>query len=205
MKTVPNIILASKSARRKEIFEHLGLRPTVLVSGADENIPETDPRLFVEEAAKRKIDAVKHLCSKSDLIIASDTIVFYNGKILGKPNGKSQAIEMLSLLSGTTHKVISGIAVTYNGKTVTSHETTEVTFRKIDQKEVIAYINTGEPFDKAGGYGIQDIAAIFTEKINGDYLNVVGLPVFRLFSLLKLEFQLDFFDFLPEKNNTIKY
>ena len=113
MKTVPNIILASKSARRKEIFEHLGLRPTVLVSGADENIPETDPRLFVEEAAKRKIDAVKHLCSKSDLIIASDTIVFYNGKILGKPNGKSQAIEMLSLLSGTTHKVISGIIATY--------------------------------------------------------------------------------------------
>ncbi len=197
MKTVPNIILASKSPRRKEMLEHLGLKPTVIVSNADENVSETlSPERFVEEVSLRKAEAVKPLCKESDLIIASDTVVYCDGKILGKPHGEKEALDMLSLLSGKAHKVTSGLAVIYNGRTVLSHETTEVTFRKISESEALSYVKTGEPFDKAGGYGIQDRASVFTEKINGDYLNVVGLPVYRLFSLLKTEYGLDFFDFI---------
>ncbi len=197
MKTVPKIILASKSARRKEILENLGLNPTVIVSNADENVSENlSPERFVEDVSLRKAEAVKPLCKEGDLIIASDTVVYCDGKILGKPKDEKEALYMLSLLSGTTHKVTSGLAVIYNSKTVLSHETTEVTFRQISESEALSYVRTGEPYDKAGGYGIQDRAAVFTESINGDYLNVVGLPVYRLFSLLKTEYGLDFFDFI---------
>ena len=197
MKNVPNIILASKSPRRKEMLEHLGLTPTVIVSNADENVSESlSPERFVEEVSLRKAEAVRPLCKDSDLIIASDTVVVCEGKILGKPHGEKEALEMLSLLSDTTHRVISGLAVIFNGKTVLSHETTEVTFRKIEESEALAYVKTGEPYDKAGAYGIQDRASVFTERISGDYLNVVGLPVFRLFSLLKSEYGIDFFDLI---------
>lgn len=197
MKNVPNIILASKSPRRKEMLEHLGLTPTVIVSNADENVSESlSPERFVEEVSLRKAEAVRPLCKDSDLIIASDTVVVCEGKILGKPHGEKEALEMLSLLSDTTHRVISGLAVIFNGKTVLSHETTEVTFRKIEEAEALAYVKTGEPYDKAGAYGIQDRASVFTERISGDYLNVVGLPVFRLFSLLKSEYGIDFFDLI---------
>ena len=197
MKNVPNIILASKSPRRKERLEHLGLTPTVIVSNADENVSESlSPERFVEEVSLRKAEAVRPLCKDSDLIIASDTVVVCEGKILGKPHGEKEALEMLSLLSDTTHRVISGLAVIFNGKTVLSHETTEVTFRKIEEAEALAYVKTGEPYDKAGAYGIQDRASVFTERISGDYLNVVGLPVFRLFSLLKSEYGIDFFDLI---------
>ena len=197
MKNLPNIILASKSARRKEILEHLGLKPTVIVSGADENVSESlTPERFVEEVSMRKAEAVKPLCGENDLIIASDTVVYCNGRILGKPHDEKEALEMLALLSGTTHKVTSGLAIIYKGRTVLSHETTEVTFRKISDAEALAYVRTNEPYDKAGGYGIQDRASVFTERICGDYLNVVGLPVFRLFSVLKSEYGIDFFDLI---------
>ncbi len=197
MKTVPNIILASKSPRRKEMLEHLGLKPTVIVSNADENVSETlSPERFVEEVSLRKAEAVKPLCKEGDLIIASDTVVYCDGKILGKPHSEKEALDMLSLLSGKAHKVTSGLALIYNGRTVLSHETTEVTFRSIGEAEALAYVRTNEPYDKAGGYGIQDRASVFVEKINGDYLNVVGLPVYRLFSILKSEYGIDFFDLI---------
>ena len=179
------------------MLEHLGLTPTIIVSNADENVDKTlSPERFVEEVSLRKADAVRPLCKDTDLIIASDTVVVCEGKILGKPHGEKEALEMLSLLSGTTHKVISGLALIFNGKTVLSHETTEVTFRKIDKEEALAYVKTGEPYDKAGAYGIQDRASVFTERISGDYLNVVGLPVFKLFSLLKSEYGINFFDLI---------
>lgn len=197
MNKTPNIILASKSARRREILEHLGLKLTVRVSNADESVPGSpSPERYAEEVSLRKAEAVKPMCKSGDLIIASDTAVYCNGRILGKPHSEKEAHEMLSGLSGTTHTVTSGIAVIYNGKTALAHETTEVTFRKISETEISEYVKTGEPFDKAGGYGIQDRAAVFTERINGDYLNVVGLPVYRLFSLLKSDFGLDFFDLI---------
>lgn len=197
MKNNVKIILASKSARRKEILEHLGLTPTIIVSNADENVSEKlTPERFVEEVSLRKAEAVKSLCGENDLIIASDTVVYCGERILGKPRDEKEALEMLSLLSGTTHSVTSGLAIIYKGKTVLSHETTEVTFRKISEEEALAYVHTSEPYDKAGGYGIQDRASVFTEKISGDYLNVVGLPVYRLFSVLNKEYGIDLFDLI---------
>ncbi len=194
LNTSPRIILASASARRKEILTHLGLNPEIAVSNADEELdPSTPPRLYTEELSLRKAKAVKPSFSDSCLIIASDTVVCADGKILGKPTSNEDAFSMLSLLSGSTHSVISGIAVLYDGKVSVASEVTEVTFRAIPEREIYDYINTGEPFDKAGAYGIQDIASVFVEKINGDYFNVVGLPVFRLFELLKRDFGLDYF------------
>ena len=194
MNTSPRIILASASARRKEILTHLGLNPEIAVSNADENIdPTTPPRLYTEELSLRKASAVKPDFGDDCLIIASDTVVYAGGKILGKPADRDDAFSMLSMLSGSTHSVISGIAVLYDGKVSVTSEVTDVTFRSIPEREIYDYISTGEPFDKAGAYGIQDIASVFVEKINGDYFNVVGLPVFRLFELLKREFGLDYF------------
>lgn len=194
MNTSPRIILASASARRKEILTHLGLNPEIAVSNADENIdPATPPRLYTEELSLRKAKAVKPDFGDDCLIIASDTVVCAGGRILGKPADRDDAFSMLSMLSGSTHSVISGIAVLYDGKVSVTSEVTDVTFRSIPEREIYDYISTGEPFDKAGAYGIQDIASVFVEKINGDYFNVVGLPVFRLFELLKRDFGLDYF------------
>ncbi len=189
------MILASASARRREILNHLGLHPEIAVSNADESLdPSTPPRLYTEELSLRKAKAVKPNYGDDCLILASDTVVYANGRILGKPADRSDAFSMLSLLSGSTHSVISGIAVLYDGKVSVASEVTDVTFRNIPEREIYDYIDTGEPFDKAGAYGIQDIASVFVEKINGDYFNVVGLPVFRLFDVLKRDFGLDYFE-----------
>ena len=194
MNTSPRIILASASARRKEILTHLGINPEIAISNADENIdPLTPPRLYTEELSLRKAMAVKPGFGDDCLIIASDTVVCAQGRILGKPVDKDDAFSMLSMLSGSTHSVISGITVLYDGKVSVTSEVTDVTFRNIPEREIYDYISTGEPFDKAGAYGIQDAASVFVEKINGDYFNVVGLPVFRLFELLKRDFGLDYF------------
>lgn len=194
MNSSPRIILASASARRREILTHLGLDPEIAVSHADESLdPTTPPRLYTEELSLRKAKAVKDGYGDDCLIIASDTVVYADGSILGKPKDRDDAYSMLSRLSGSTHSVISGIAVMHGGKTAVTSETTEVTFRDIPESEIYRYIDTGEPFDKAGAYGIQDIASVFVERINGDYFNVVGLPVFRLFELLKRDFGLDYF------------
>lgn len=194
MNSSPKLILASASARRREILNHLGLYPEIAVSNADENLdPSTPPRLYTEELSLRKAKAVKSNYGDDCLILASDTVVYANGRILGKPADRNDAFSMLSLLSGSTHSVISGIAVLYDGKVSVASEVTDVTFRAIPEREIYDYIDTGEPFDKAGAYGIQDIASVFVEKINGDYFNVVGLPVFRLFDVLKRDFGLDYF------------
>ncbi len=193
------IILASKSPRRREIIEHLGLNVRVMVSGADESgIHNPEPEKLTEELSLIKAQAVLpdalQRYGSDTLVIASDTVVYAGGEILGKPKGRSDAFRMLHLLSGSLHSVVSGIAVVYKGRTVTAHETTSVKFRALSDTEIERYINSGEPFDKAGGYGIQDGASVFIERIDGDYFNVVGLPVYRLFSVLRESFGLDFFE-----------
>lgn len=196
MKNIPTLVLASQSIRRQEILRHLGLELKIIVSDADENITEKlSPEEFTERLSIRKAEAVLPLCDKNDMIIAGDTVVALGDEIFGKPTDREDAFRMLSALSGTTHKVVSGIAVCYGGKTAVSHEVTEVTFRSLSEAEINAYIDTGEPFDKAGSYGLQDKASVFVEKINGDYFNVVGLPVFRMFRLIKEHFGIDYFDF----------
>lgn len=197
MKKIPDIVLASKSARRKEILTHLGLEPKIIVSDADESIEDKlSPERFTEVLSLRKAEAVKPYVGEGQLVIASDTVVCRNGVIYGKPRDFSDAVDMLTSLSGSTHKVVSGVAVMYDGKVAVSHEVTEVTFRALSESEIIRYVQTNEPFDKAGGYGIQDKASVFVSRIDGDYYNVVGLPVFRLFSILKDDFGLDYFDLL---------
>ena len=186
MNTSPKIILASASARRKEILTHLGLNPEIAVSNADENLdPLTPPRLYTEELSLRKAKAVKPSFGDDCLIIASDTVVCAHGRILGKPVDKDDAFSMLSMLSGSTHSVISGIAVLYDGKASVTSEVTDVTFRNIPEREIYDYISTGEPFDKAGAYAVQGLASMWIKGLDGDYFNVVGLPVYKLNTLVK--------------------
>ena len=193
------IILASQSARRRDILENLGIKFDIKVSRVDESMSaELTPGENVETVSMRKAAAVAEelgLTEADDaLVIASDTVVVCDGLILGKPRNKAHATEMMGMLSGRRHSVISGIAVIYRGKRVFSHEVTEVEFRPLTDSEIEAYVSTDEPYDKAGGYGIQDKAAIFVSGIHGDYLNVVGLPVFKLFRILENEFGIGYFD-----------
>ncbi|MBR2474045.1 MAG: septum formation protein Maf [Clostridia bacterium] len=191
---IPEIILASASARRREILTHLGLEPRILVSDADETVDRVlTPELFTEELSLRKAQAVMPLIKRDQLLIASDTVVAKGDTIFGKPHSEKEAFDMLSALSGSTHKVVSGVALSLNGQTSVTHDVTLVTFRELSKTEILRYVESGEPFDKAGGYGIQDTASVFIEKIDGEYFNVVGLPVYKMFSVLKSDFGLDYF------------
>ena len=194
MNNFPNIVLASQSARRRDILCHLGFEPKIIVSEADENIAEKlTPEMFTEQVSLRKAQTVLPLCDENDMVIAGDTVVALGDEIFGKPTDREDAFRMLSRLSGRVHKVVSGVAICYGGKIVVGHDVTEVTFREISEEEIRAYVETGEADDKAGSYGLQDKASVFVEKINGDYFNVVGLPVFKLFQLIKNNFGISYF------------
>lgn len=187
------IILASKSPRRREILENLGVDFEVFTTDADENCDTSNPYMLVEELALRKGQAAYNaLSSRPDiddtLVISSDTVVYCKGSILGKPYNKENSVKMLQLLNDGYNEVISGVAVTYRGKTASAHEITKVYFDKMSEDDIDFYAGTGEPFDKAGGYAIQGLAIPWIKGIEGDYFNVVGLPVKRLFDLLRDEF-----------------
>ena len=189
-------ILASASPRRREILSNLGLEFTVLVADADETCDITDPGERVEFISLKKCLAArdKLLAEGMDpadtetVIIASDTLVTLDGEFLGKPRDKDDAVRMIDMLEGRTHTVASGIAVWHKGRTVTAHELTGVTFAPMNPAEVRAYVATGESFGKAGGYAIQGHAARYVTGIHGDYFNVVGLPVRRLYETLRMVF-----------------
>jgi septum formation protein len=199
MKKIPSIVLASASPRRKEILTHLGLEPKIVVSDADETVNESvTPEALTEILSKRKAQAVKELVAPDELVIASDTVVAKGDTVFGKPHSKKEALTMLSALSGCTHKVISGIALMQGDRISVSHDTTYVTFRPLSESEIISYIESGEPFGKAGAYGIQDRASVFVQKLDGDYFNVVGLPVFKMFSMLTSDYGLDLFDLIGQ-------
>ena len=182
-----SVILASQSPRRKELLGLLNIPFTVRVADIDETM---DPSLSVAEAvaqlSRRKAEAVPH--EKGDIVIAADTVVVRDGAVLGKPVDEADAFRMLKLLSGRAHQVMTGITVLQNEKAVSHTEITDVYFRALTDHEILAYIATGDPMDKAGAYGIQNGAAVFVEKICGDYFNVVGLPVCKLSQILKEEF-----------------
>ena len=189
-------ILASASPRRREILSNLGLDFTVLVADADETCDIDDPGERVEFISLKKCLAARDKlmaegmdpADAETVIIASDTLVTLDGEFLGKPRDEDDAIRMIDLLEGRTHTVASGIAVWHKGRTVTAHELTGVTFAPMNPAEVRAYVATGESFGKAGGYAIQGHAARYITGIHGDYFNVVGLPVRRLYETLKLVF-----------------
>ena len=189
-------ILASASPRRREILSNLGLDFTILVADADETCDITDPGERVEFISLKKCLAArdKLLAEGMDpadtetVIIASDTLVTLDGEFLGKPRDEDDAVRMIDMLEGRTHTVASGIAVWHKGRTVTAHELTGVTFAPMNPAEVQAYVATGESFGKAGGYAIQGHAARYVTGIHGDYFNVVGLPVRRLYETLRMVF-----------------
>lgn len=179
------LILASKSPRRKELLSLITTDFEIIPAKNDEVAdPSLSPDKFVEALAIAKAEEVAALYP-NDTVIGSDTVVAAKGEILGKPKDKADAFRMLSLLSGTEHSVFTGVAVIKNGKIHSFTEETKVKFFKLDEFEIERYIATGEPFDKAGAYGIQDLGALLVEGISGDYYNVMGLPVGRLSRLLK--------------------
>lgn len=184
-------ILASKSPRRREILADLGLKFDIVTADTDESCELKDPRAFVEELALRKGRAVADLIDGNTVIIASDTVVACGGEILGKPRDRADACRMLNMLSGSRHSVISGIALISKDKEAVASEVTEVIFDTLTDSDKEIYLNSNEPYDKAGAYAIQGLASMWIKGIEGDYFNVVGLPVKRLHDLLLDEFGID--------------
>lgn len=181
------IILASQSPRRKELLERMGIRSfTVMDSGVDEHEEELlPPEELVCRLSERKAEAVAQRAPAGAVVIAADTVVSLDGAILGKPADKLEAFRMLSTLSGARHQVYTGVTVLRDGEKQIEHETTDVTFRELSEEEIERYLATGEPMDKAGAYGIQGYGALLVERIEGDYYNVMGLPVCRLGQMLR--------------------
>ena len=182
-----DIILASQSPRRKELLGQMGLKGfKIIAPDVDETMEENlSPAQMVEELSLRKARAVAdHVEDEEALIIAADTVVALDGGILGKPVDEREAFGMLSALSGNRHRVYTGVTVLRGSRSITSHEETIVTFRELDPEEIMDYIATEEPMDKAGAYGIQGLGALLVSGIEGDYFNVMGLPVYRLGRIL---------------------
>lgn len=182
------IILASASPRRKELLEQIGITFEVIISNVKENIQYLDnPGKYVEQLALMKAQEIARRVNSGHLIIGADTIVLIDNEILGKPENEEEAFNTIKRLSGKSHFVFTGIAVveSKSGRILVSHERTKVKFREIEDDDIRAYVKTGEPMDKAGSYGIQKKGAVFVESIEGCYFNVVGLPVSRLYSMLK--------------------
>ena len=177
------LILASQSPRRKELLGLFRFPFEIQVADIDEamdpNLPPYDEVARVSAAKAAAIGA-----QADTVVIAADTIVVCDGKVLGKPHSRQEAVQMLQLLSGRDHQVMTGVTVLRGEKRRTVTEVTDIHFRELSDKEIESYIATGEPMDKAGSYGIQGGAALFAERMVGDYYNVMGLPVCRLYQIL---------------------
>ena len=174
------IILASASPRRKELLETAGAEFEIIVADVDESVPEgTKPEDAAIMTAEKKALAVAE-SHKDSVVIGADTIVVAGEKILGKPTDKADARRMLSMLSGVEHKVITGVCLACGDKKITFAQVSKVKFYDLTDDEINAYVETGEPMDKAGAYGIQGKGCVLVEKIEGDYFNIVGLPVARV-------------------------
>mgnify|MGYP001027943159 FL=1 len=181
-----SIILASNSPRRRELLAQIGIRDFQILSpDVDETVePGLSPARMVETLSLRKARAAAGRAGADDLILAADTVVALDGRVLGKPRDQGEAFAMLSALSGREHRVYTGVTVLRGGQAATEHEETAVAFRALSPEEIRDYIATGEPMDKAGAYGIQGVGALLVQGIRGDYCNVVGLPLFRLGRML---------------------
>ncbi|KAA0187415.1 Septum formation inhibitor Maf [Fasciolopsis buskii] len=185
------IVLASSSPRRKEIMETMGIRCETVSPAVDENIPLSNYKSvaeYVEKLALLKAEAAADNLGPQhdyDIIIAADTVVTLYGEIFGKPGNRTEAVETLRRLSGRSHEVLTGVCILAfhpAGKRECAifHETTVVTMASLDEETITAYVDSGEPMDKAGAYGIQGLGCSLIERIEGDYFNVVGLPCFKL-------------------------
>lgn len=187
-------VLASASPRRKELLGIMGIKFDVMVSEADESSvsKELEPSLYVQELALLKAAATAKNTDKNSIVIGADTVVTLDGKILGKPVDKEDAFNMLKALSGRTHEVFTGYCVMRRKDclSVCKAVKTEVVFKNLTDEKIRKYIDTLEPMDKAGAYGVQGLGGLLVEKINGDYQNVVGLPISALSDTLENEFDI---------------
>lgn len=182
---LPRVILASQSPRRRELLTLIGIAHEVRPADVDESVHQDEaPVPHCERLARAKAHtlAVQH---PDAVVIGSDTIVVIDGDILGKPRDRDDAIAMVTRLSGRTHTVFTAVAVAHGGETQSGVESVSVTFRALDAAQIAAYVDTGEPMDKAGAYGIQGFGATIVERIDGDYFAVMGLPLGRLIGLLR--------------------
>lgn len=191
--TTQKIVLASASPRRKELLGMLFEKFEIITADCDENIIEQTPEETVVQLSEKKAMAVAGSAQirEKALVLGADTVVSLDGKILGKPKNRGDAYHMIKMLSGKTHKVCTGVTIVHtdaDGMPASAAgfvETTQVRVAELTEEEIQAYIDTEEPYDKAGGYGIQGIFGKYIEGIEGDYYNVVGLPVHRLYAELK--------------------
>jgi septum formation protein len=183
-----NLILASGSPRRRELMSQVGLDFTVVTSDADENIKEMEPEDYVRELSSVKAQSVLEQYADNEdsvIVIGADTIVYHKGEILTKPKNEEDAFRILKSLEGQIHQVYTGVTICSAHKNVSFYEKTDVWVYDMTDEEIRDYISTGEPMDKAGAYGIQGKFAAYIKGIEGDYNNVVGLPVARLVHELK--------------------
>jgi len=182
-----NIVLASGSPRRYELLRMIGLENFRVIpdTAAEVISPDLPPEQTVCKIALQKAINVSLSCEKDDIIIAADTLVYLDGRPMSKPVDEDEAVDMLRALSGRRHTVYTGIALIRGDYNTTAAEKTEVYFRNIQDSEIIAYVRTGEPMDKAGAYGAQGRGAVFIERLEGDFFNVMGLPLCRLSVMLR--------------------
>lgn len=185
-----NIILASGSPRRKDILSQVGIPFEVRCSVKDEVTTKTLPEDIVKDLSLLKAEDILQSITTNSMVIGADTMVALDGQVLGKPKSKEDAYHMLSILQGKTHQVYTGVSILLKEKeketkTVQFVECSEVTINPMSHEEIMRYIETGEPLDKAGSYAIQGKFALHIGKITGDYYNIVGLPIGRLYSELK--------------------
>lgn len=181
-----DIVLASASPRRRELLEMLGVSDfTIMPADTNEDAPAAGPEETVQHIALVKARKVSGACPSGALVIAADTLVYLDGDTLGKPKNEDEAKAMLARLSGARHTVYTGVAVLCGGRELTFAEKTDVFFRPMTRNEIDYYVQTGEPMDKAGAYGAQGLGAVFIERIDGDFFNVMGLPVCRLVTALR--------------------
>lgn len=182
---MPQLILASRSPRRKELLKRINVPFEVIGSDIEETIDlNLTPDQVAQSLAFQKSSYIAKKYPNA-YVIGADTIVVFENKILGKPQDEDDAYKMISLLSGNTHSVLTGVSIIHGEMNITFHEQTEVTFWELSDKEIRSYIKSGEPFDKAGSYGIQQLGSLFVKEIKGDYFNIVGLPISRLYRELK--------------------
>lgn len=186
------IVLASGSPRRRELLGRMGITDfTVRVPEVEESYPAgLSPEETVCYISREKSDAARLLCDENELIITADTMVFLDDKRLGKPKDEAQALEMLTALAGRRHTVCTGVTVRRGNVILTRAQSTDVYFRPATERELRAYIRTGEPMDKAGAYGVQGKGSLLVRRIDGDFFNVMGLPVEMLAEMLKT-FEID--------------
>lgn len=190
------LVLASNSPRRKSLLEEMGLAFEVLGTDVDESLSEElSPEETVQTLATRKARAAAALVKEDDIVLGADTVVSFGGEIFGKPRDREDARRMLTSLSGTTHEVYTGVCLCQGKKSLSAAVCTKVTFAPVSEAEIETYLSCFNPLDKAGAYGIQDAGGLFVSRIDGDFYNVIGLPLSMVNRLLKTAFSCDLFAF----------